>query len=158
MPLPATPDEMLATTRSVRKRLAFSCDVTSDVLTECLDLALQAATGSLRQDCHFAISNDRYQCRAAGEVYKRVWLGMVSDDYLQKAAAKEPDPHARADWLKMMDSARYLAEMFYTGHLNLAEWKSGTERPVAVGNEKVLLKNSSVAEHEAEHTTHARTT
>jgi nitroreductase len=107
-----TADEMLATTRSVRRRLDFERDVPPSVLRECLELALQAPTGSLRQDWHFVVSTDRAQCRRVGEVYSRVWLGMVSDRYLEATMAKEPDPAARASWKRMMDSARYLAEHF----------------------------------------------
>jgi len=91
--LPLGPDELLSTTR-------------------CAELALQAPTGSLRQDWHLVVTNDREQCRRVGEVYKRIWLGMVTDSYLDRAAAAEPDPAARASWLKMMGSARYLAEHF----------------------------------------------
>lgn len=112
MALDLTPDEMLATTRSVRRRLEMGRDVPTDVLRECLELGLQAPTGSLRQDWHFVVSNDRAQCRAVGEVYKRVWLGMVSEDYLAKSAEREPDPVARAAYLRMMASARHLAEHF----------------------------------------------
>lgn len=105
-------DELLSTTRSVRRRLDFSKPVESELLKECLELGLQAPTGSLRQDWHFVVSTDRQQCRAVGEVYKRVWNGMISDDYLEKTAAAEPDPAARAAWLRMMDSARHLADNF----------------------------------------------
>ncbi len=112
MLLPLSPDEMLSTTRSVRRRLDMERDVPMEVLDECLDLALQAPTGSLRQDWHFVISNDRAQCRAVGEVYKRVWLGMISDAYLEYAAERETDPVARAAWLRMMESARHLADNF----------------------------------------------
>lgn len=112
MLLPLSPDEMLSTTRSVRRRLDMERDVPMDVLDECVDLALQAPTASLRQDWHFVISNDRDQCRAVGEVYKRVWLAMVTDAYLDKAAAAEADDTARGDWLNMMGSARHLAENF----------------------------------------------
>lgn len=112
MLLPLSPDEMLATTRSVRKRLDLERPVSEDILRECLDLALQAPTGSLRQDWHFVVSTDPDQCREVGEVYKRVWNGMVSDAYLEKSAAAEPDPAARASYLRMMDSARHLADNF----------------------------------------------
>ena len=112
MLLPLSPDEMLSTTRSVRRRLDMERDVPMEVLDECLDLALQAPTGSLRQDWHFVVTNDRAQCRAVGEVYKRVWLGMISDAYLEKAAGAETDETARSDWLNMMGSARHLAEHF----------------------------------------------
>src|SRR4051794_4445198 len=112
MLLSLTPDEMLATTRSVRRRLDLTRDVPDGVLRDCLELALQAPTGSLRQDWHFVVTNDRARCRAVGEVYKRVWLGMVSERYIETTMAKEPDPAAAARWKKMMDSARYLAEHF----------------------------------------------
>ena len=55
------------------------------------------------------------------------------------------------------ESARYMAESLYAGHLDLAEWKPGTERPVAVGNEKVTLRNRSRAQHRAEHSGRATT-
>ena len=42
-------DEVLTTTRSVRKRLDFEREVSTDVIMECLEIALQAPTGSNRQ-------------------------------------------------------------------------------------------------------------
>jgi hypothetical protein len=48
-------------------------------------------------------------------------------------------------------TARYLAEQLFTGHIDLAEYKSGTERSVAVGNEKTILRSRSHATHDAEH-------
>jgi hypothetical protein len=48
-------------------------------------------------------------------------------------------------------TARYLAEQLFTGHIDLAEWKPGTERPVAVGTDKVTLRSRSKSEHSAEH-------
>ncbi len=112
MLLDMTPDEMLATTRSVRRRLDFEREVDPELLNQCLELSLQAPTGSLRQDWHFVVSTDREQCGRVGEVYKRVWNGLVTDDYLDAAAANEPDPTARAAWLRMMESARHLADNF----------------------------------------------
>jgi len=53
-----TPDEMLATTRSVRRRLDFDRTVDPELLEQCLSLALQAPTGSLRQDWHFVASTE----------------------------------------------------------------------------------------------------
>lgn len=49
------------------------------------------------------------------------------------------------------ESARYMAEMFYQGYLDLCEWKPGSERPVAVGQHKETVHNRSHAVHEAEH-------
>lgn len=110
--LPLDPDALLSTTRSVRKRLDFDRPVDPALLEQCLDLALQAPTGSLRQDWHFVVTTDPDQCRQVGEIYKRVWNGLVSDEYLERTAAAEPDPAARASWLRMMESARHLADNF----------------------------------------------
>ena len=49
MTLNLSVDELLTTTRSVRKRLDFEKPVPREVLTECLELALQAPTGSNAQ-------------------------------------------------------------------------------------------------------------
>ena len=59
--LELTADEVLETTRSVRRRLDLEREVGEAVLRDCLALALQAPTGSLRQDWHFVISNDSDQ-------------------------------------------------------------------------------------------------
>ncbi len=53
-----TSDELLATTRSVRKRLDFSRPVESELIRECLELAVQAPTGSNMQGWHFVVVTD----------------------------------------------------------------------------------------------------
>ncbi len=56
--LELTPDELLSTTRAVRKRLDLSRPVEPGLLDECLRLAQQAPTGSYRQDWHFLVVTD----------------------------------------------------------------------------------------------------
>ena len=51
-------DELLTTTRSVRKRLDFDKPVPREVLMECLELALQAPTGSNAQGWQFVFVDD----------------------------------------------------------------------------------------------------
>jgi hypothetical protein len=46
-PLNLTPDELLSTTRTVRKRLDLTRRVEPELLEECLDLAFQAPPCSL---------------------------------------------------------------------------------------------------------------
>ena len=53
--LELTPDELLSTTRAVRKRLDLERPVERGVLLECLQLAQQAPTGSYRQNWHFLV-------------------------------------------------------------------------------------------------------
>ena len=58
MLLELTPDELLTTTRAVRKRLDLERPVEREVLEECLALAQQAPTGSYKQDWHFVVVTD----------------------------------------------------------------------------------------------------
>ena len=53
-----TTDELLSTTRAVRKRLDLTRPVEREVLDECLALAQQAPTGSYKQDWHFVVVTD----------------------------------------------------------------------------------------------------
>src|SRR5437868_15399135 len=48
------------------------------------------------------------------------------------------------------NDADLVARLYFTGHLNLAEWKPGSERPVAVGQDKTTIANWSRAEMEAQ--------
>ena len=51
-------DHVLRTTRAVRKRLDFDRPVPHEVIRECLEIALQAPTGSNRQNWHFVVVTD----------------------------------------------------------------------------------------------------
>ena len=112
MTLELSAEEVLTTTRSVRRRLNLEKEVSVEVLRDCLDIALQAPTGSLRQDWHFVVSTDRDQCREVGTIYQEVWTAMVTDEYLDASASKQGEESDRASWLNMMGSARHLAEIF----------------------------------------------
>jgi nitroreductase len=69
--LTLTPDELLSTTRAVRRRLDLTRAVESEVLDECLQLAVQAPTASFRQDWHFVIVTDARLRAGLGELYRR---------------------------------------------------------------------------------------
>ena len=56
--LTLSPDELLTTTRAVRKRLDFTRPVPRTVLEECLTIAQQAPTGSNLQNWHFVVVPD----------------------------------------------------------------------------------------------------
>ena len=55
MLLDLSPDELLSTTRAVRRRLDVSRPVEREVLEECFRLAQQAPTASFRQNWHFLV-------------------------------------------------------------------------------------------------------
>jgi nitroreductase len=56
--LELTPDELLSTTRAVRRRLDLERPVEREVLEQCLRLAQQAPTAGYRQDWHFVVVTD----------------------------------------------------------------------------------------------------
>lgn len=69
--LELTPDQLLTTTRSVRKRLDLSRPVPMELIRECLEIALQAPSGSNRQTWHWLVVTDADQRAAIGELYRR---------------------------------------------------------------------------------------
>jgi nitroreductase len=70
MKLDLSADEVLTTTRSVRKRLDFDKPVPREVLLECLDVALQAPTGSNKQGWQWVFIEDPLQRMAIADIYR----------------------------------------------------------------------------------------
>lgn len=107
--LPLTPDELLTTTRSVRKRLDFSRAVEPDVIRECLEIALQAPNGGNRQPWSFVVVTDAAKRQALGDIYRRGWelykgLLMNAPDRVTS------NPDRAAAQMRILNSADYLAE------------------------------------------------
>jgi nitroreductase len=69
--LPLTPDELLSTTRAVRRRLDLGRPVEPEVIAECLALAVQAPTASFRQDWHFVVVTEPSLRAGLAELYRR---------------------------------------------------------------------------------------
>jgi nitroreductase len=65
-----TIDHLLATTRAVRKRLDFERPVPPEVVEECLNLAIQAPTGSNRQGWHWVVVTDPDKRAALADMYR----------------------------------------------------------------------------------------
>ncbi|WP_460627669.1 nitroreductase family protein [Intrasporangium mesophilum] len=76
-------DEVLRTTRAVRRRLDVSRPVPRDLLEECLEIAMQAPSGSNRQDYVFVCVSDPGQRAAIADVYRRAYdnAGKVPIEY-----------------------------------------------------------------------------
>jgi nitroreductase len=104
-----TPDELLTTTRSVRRRLDFERPVELDLIRECLSLAVQAPTGGNAQGWHFVVITEPAKKQALGDLYRRAWA--IYLQLPQNQPARLPaDPDARATLMRVRDSADYLAE------------------------------------------------
>jgi nitroreductase len=107
--LDLTPDELLTTTRTVRKRLDLDRPVPLDLVRECLKVALQAPSGGNRQTWEWLVVTDAGQRAALGELYRRAVQGYLASS---GAAGKlfADDPERAAVQARVGDSAAYLGE------------------------------------------------
>ena len=107
--IPLDPDQLLTTTRTVRKRLDLTRPVPDELIRECLEIALQAPSGSNRQGWHWIVVTDAEQRRAIGEVYRR-----ATERYLASTGAAgklfADDPARAPVQQRVGDSVAYLAE------------------------------------------------
>jgi nitroreductase len=101
-------DEVLTTTRTVRKRLDLTRPVPDDVIAECIEIATFAPSGSNRQGWHFVVITDEEKRRQIGALYKRSFDAYYEMQMAQHVNA--PDSPDRAQMAKVLDSARYLGD------------------------------------------------
>ncbi|MEV3901377.1 nitroreductase family protein [Mycobacterium sp. NPDC050551] len=104
MNLNLSADEVLTTTRSVRKRLDFEKPVPRDVLMECLEIALQAPTGSNAQGWQWVFVEDAEKKKAIADIYRTnatPYLNAKKPAYGDSRDERTP---------KVMDSAKFLNE------------------------------------------------
>jgi nitroreductase len=73
MTIDLSPDELLTTTRSVRKRLDLTRPVPAELITECIEVALQAPTGSNSQGWHWLVVTDAGQRAKISDYYRKSW-------------------------------------------------------------------------------------
>jgi nitroreductase len=99
--LALTPDQLLSTTRAVRRRLDLDRPVPIEVVREALAVALQAPSGSNSQTWHWIILTDAAVKTRVAEFYKR--------SYVAYRAAK-PKP-ATAAQERLAVSADYLSDV-----------------------------------------------
>jgi nitroreductase len=108
--LPLPPDELLTTTRSVRKRLDLTRPVPVDLVRECLEVSLQAPTGSNSQGWHWMVVTDPELRAGIGEYYARSYDAAYRGRGA-RSVAPSADPEARAaTQQRVQSSADFLAE------------------------------------------------
>ncbi|HEY6017483.1 MAG TPA: nitroreductase family protein, partial [Gaiellaceae bacterium] len=71
MVLPLAADDLLSTTRAVRKRLDLTRPVEREVLEDCLRLAQQAPTASYSQGWHFVVVTDADKRAGLADLWRR---------------------------------------------------------------------------------------
>ena len=100
----ATTDELLSTTRAVRKRLDMDRSVERSVITDCIGLSQQAPTGSNKQGWRWVVVTDPEKRRVIADYYRK-GVG----DYLFTAKAAAEERGAGQD-VRVFESAQFLAD------------------------------------------------
>jgi len=109
-PIPSlSADQVLTTTRSVRKRLDFSRPVPVELIEECLRVAQQAPLGSNALHPHLVIVTDPQKRAGLGRIYAR-----ACQEYLPLPISIKnlqiSDPRHAAQQPRVLDSAMHLAQ------------------------------------------------
>jgi len=95
-------DALLATTRSVRKRLDLTRPVPTEVLLDCIRLAVQAPTGGNAQTWRWLVVDDAETKAALAELYARDGRGYLGS-YQRDALDGQTN--------RVLDSADFLLEV-----------------------------------------------
>ena len=97
----ATVDKLLTTTRSVRARLDLSRPVPPELIEECLEIAVQAPTGSNLCRYQFIVVTDRGKRRALAKIYRKAF-----DDFYPPARIaerRESQPRDVTSWTSLAE-------------------------------------------------------
>jgi nitroreductase len=100
-----TVDRLLSTTRAVRKRLDLNRQVSLSVVRQCLELAIQAPTGSNAQTWRWIVVTDPLKRQALAALYQH-----PPADRQPRPSAPAPAVAGSLQHQRMMASARFLLE------------------------------------------------
>ena len=98
----AAADELLTTTRAVRKRLDLERPVPRELILECIEVAQQAPTGGNRQGWGFVVVTDEAKRARLADLYRQ-----TAADYLRQLRDEATDPQT----VRVYDSAVYLSDV-----------------------------------------------
>lgn len=99
-------DHVVTTTRAVRKRLDLERPVETEVIEECIELAIQAPTGSNSQGWRFVVVTDADKRKALADLYLKGWNAAYGGG--DAAMAGVPEERV-AQQRRVLSSADYLA-------------------------------------------------
>ena len=101
-------DKLLTTTRSVRKRLDLTRDVEPQVIQDCIDIAMQAPTGTNAQNWAFVVITDPAKKKFIADAYRNGGEMMAGSGYPPPLEPGDPREHVMP---KVMESAGYLGDI-----------------------------------------------
>ena len=99
-----TAEELLTTTRSVRKRLDLERPVSRQTITECIELALQAPTGSNAQGWSWMVVDDTKKKKIIADHYRDIYY-----PYREQSSKLPTDAQSS----RISDSANHLAAVLH---------------------------------------------
>ncbi|GAA1672231.1 nitroreductase family protein [Kribbella yunnanensis] len=102
--LDLNPDELLTTTRAVRKRLDLERPVAPELIRECLEIATQAPSGSNGQRWHWLVVTDQEKRAKIAEYYRESLHAYFAAN--EAARGPETDPVQQ----RVRDSSAYLGD------------------------------------------------
>lgn len=139
--LDLTPDELLTTTRSVRKRLDTSRPVEMSVIRECLEIALQAPTGGNTQGWHFVVVTDAAKRAALAEMFSRA-VEWYREQPTGAGNIFQHDPVRGPQQRRVMDSVEHLEKNLHAVPVHLIPCLTG--RPAEGGPLPAFTRGGSI--------------
>ena len=110
MTLDLTPDELLTTTRAVRKRLDLERPVEREVIQDCIEIALQAPHQSNAQEWSWMVVTDPARKEAITDLYGEMFDQIYGPMEIQPF---EPDDPRGSRQEAVRSSAQYLRDHFH---------------------------------------------
>jgi nitroreductase len=108
--LDLTSDQLLSTTRTVRKRLDLTRPVEEELIRECIELAVQAPSGSNTQLWHFIVVTDAEKRKALGKLYRQGWNTVYGSEDESSQIRPEISLEEARTQERVTNSAHYLAD------------------------------------------------
>jgi nitroreductase len=125
------PDQLLSTTRAVRKRLDFDRAVPDTLIRECVAMALQAPSGSNVVTMRFVVVTDAEKRQAIGQIYREVYAGYQKSPWYT-GAQNSTDEVERAQAVRVARSADFLGEHMGDAPALVLACNTGSNREAAV--------------------------
>ncbi|WP_173426417.1 nitroreductase family protein [Amycolatopsis orientalis] len=135
-----TPEELLTTTRTVRKRLDLTRPVPLELVKHALQVALQAPSGSNTQRWHWLVITDPGQRAELGELYRRACREYLDSPH---AAGKlfADDPDRSKVQKRVGSSVEYLADKMGEVPVHVIPCLETTSAELPAGNQAGLWGN-----------------
>ena len=111
------PDQLLTTTRTVRRRLDYERPVPRELVEECFQIAVQAPNGSNARGWHFVLVGDPDKRAAIGDLYRQAFDQYRTMPFSAHALAENAKREETGTMNAVVSSAEALAT-----NLHRAPW------------------------------------